>query len=590
MGSLAEEEMKHTDTSHDISRGRFTERLDWSAEQATLRVDGRRKIILDVEAMGTLRKSLVDTVGLDRARGVLRRFGYACGQFDFEQLARSGETDLYSEEVLARGPLLHMLQGHVHVELYELDVDRSRGQLLLKGTWRNSYEAEQHVRVFGTSRSPVCWSLEGYASGWCSAWLGSQAIALERRCVGVGDQSCTFTIRPAEEWGQQANTFVDDLADVDLHLTISLLEQMAADLRATQTRLSGSETKYRSLFEDAPDLMMLCDPVTGRLLDVNRRVVDELGYERSDVLTKSLRDILPPNEHHHLPDVIGPEIAEPVRSLVLTLLGNDATRYSVETAFSLVPFAGTTVLQAIFHDVTEIKRTQKALQEAEELAHIGQMASAVAHEIRNPLSAIVSGIRLLTSTERSQEELDVIYETMLSESERLDNTLNDFLQFARPRSPRRKATDLTAMIFDLTSLIRSDAESVGNAEIVTDLPDDSPLVSCDSDQIRQVLWNVILNALHAMAGAGSVTIRLAPPEDGFARVEVMDTGPGIPESELRRVFEPFHTTKPRGTGLGLAIARRIIQGHDGTIELDSTVGEGTTVIFTIPMEDGNAET
>ncbi len=573
------------------TREEFLLRLDWNERDAVLRMDDRRKIVFDAEAMGALRKSLVDTVGFDRTRGVLRRFGYACGRHDFEQARqRLEEADLYSEQMLATGPQMHMLQGHVHVELTAFEADRARGQLLIKGIWRNSYEAEQHLRVFGRAKNPVCWSLEGYASGWASAWLGEPSIALERRCLGMNDSYCTFTVRPASQWGAQAQVFLDDLADVDLNRTISLLEQMAADLRATQARLIGSEAKYRSLFEDAPDMMMLCDPITGRLLDVNRRVVETLGFSREEILRKSLRDVHPLDEHAQLAMVIGPSIAEPVRSLALTLLGNDDERFVVETAFSLVPFAGTTVLQAIYHDITEFNRTQKALREAEELAHIGRMASAVAHEIRNPLSAIVSGIRLLTSTQRSQDELDIIYETILGEGERLDNTLSDFLQFARPRSPKRKPTDISRIVGDLVRIIESDSDAVGDATIETLWPDDLPEVSVDGDQIRQVLWNIILNGLQAMSGSGSLTVRITPHADELVRVEVSDTGGGIPQDELSRVFEPFHTTKPRGTGLGLAIARRIIQGHGGTIRIESTVSEGTTVSFTLPMDTKNADT
>jgi len=570
-----------------LTREEFIRRIDWSEDNAVIRMDGRRKVFLDVEAMGALRKSLVDTVGLDRARGVFRRFGFACGQFDFEQ-TRIAHPDATSEEMLALGPQAHMLMGHVHVELTRQETDRELGRAWLEGIWRNSFEAENHVKTFGRSRSPVCWTLEGYASGWASAWLGQRAITLETRCVGMGDRYCTFTIRTAEEWGPQAKTFVEDLADVDLGRTISLLEQLAADLRMTQTRLVGSEAKYRAIFEDAPDMMMLCDPVTGRVLDVNRRVVENLEYSREHLLKMSLRDMHPPSDHENIARVIGPNVAQPVRSLSMTLLGKDSRRFTVEAAFSIVPFAGTTILQAIYHDVTEYHKTQQALREAEELAHIGRMASAVAHEIRNPLSAIVSGIRLLTSTQRSEDERSVIFETILTESERLDNTLNDFLQFARPRSPRRRPVDLSRMVKDLLRIIWGDQGTVNAVTLRTEWPDELPVISCDGDQIRQVFWNILLNALQAMDGKGELTVRIAPVEQQI-RVEIADTGPGIPPEELSEVFEPFHTTKPRGTGLGLPIARRIIQGHGGTIRIESVVNRGTTVVFSLPLGDPDAE-
>ncbi|HQE61538.1 MAG TPA: PAS domain S-box protein, partial [Candidatus Latescibacteria bacterium] len=311
---------------------------------------------------------------------------------------------------------------------------------------------------------------------------------------------CIFELRTPEKPFGPEQVFLDDLGQVNLEDHIGLLEQLAADLRTAQTRLMGSEAKYRALFENAPDMMMLCDPVTGRILDVNRAVVERLGYERDAVLRMTLRDLHPQKDHATLSKVIGPSITDPVGSSPMQLVGSGKQVCSVEAAFSLVPFAGSTVLQAIYHDVTGFQTAQLALREAEELARIGRMASAVAHEIRNPLSAIVSGIRLLTSSKRSEEERSLIFDTILVESERLDSTLNDFLQFARPRNPRRKPENLEEMLQDLVRIIWSDKDAVGSVVPRITVSPDLPLVNCDGDQIRQVFWNVILNAIQAMAG------------------------------------------------------------------------------------------
>ncbi|HQK21599.1 MAG TPA: ATP-binding protein, partial [Candidatus Latescibacteria bacterium] len=191
---------------------------------------------------------------------------------------------------------------------------------------------------------------------------------------------------------------------------------------------------------------------------------------------------------------------------------------------------------------------------------------------------------------RSEEERSLIFDTILVESERLDSTLNDFLQFARPRNPRRKPENLEEMLQDLVRIIWSDKDAVGSVVPRITVSPDLPLVNCDGDQIRQVFWNVILNAIQAMAGQGELAIDVTY-ENGLVRVSIADTGPGIPPEELERVFEPFHTTKPRGTGLGLPIARRIIQAHGGAIALESQPGAGTRVTFTLTSEgiDGNSQ-
>ncbi|HDS73930.1 MAG TPA: PAS domain-containing sensor histidine kinase, partial [Firmicutes bacterium] len=139
-------------------------------------------------------------------------------------------------------------------------------------------------------------------------------------------------------------------------------------------------------------------------------------------------------------------------------------------------------------------------------------------------------------------------------------------------------------------IIEGDSDAVGNVVIETEWPNDLPNVSVDGDQIRQVLWNIILNGLQAMNGSGTLTVRIQPESSEYVSLDITDTGGGIPQEELSRVFEPFHTTKPRGTGLGLAIARRIIQGHDGSIQIKSRVGEGTTVSISLPTDNVNALT
>ncbi len=563
----------------------FKTRIQWHPEDAIIRVDGRRKILVDVDAMHALRETIVNTVGQERARGIYRRFGYGCGKADFEQAAATN-PEAAPEDLLALGLQAHMFMGHVHAELTKTRLDMARKDLRAEGVWRHSFETDCILPLGPSS----CWMLQGYASGWASALVGKPVVALERQCTGAGAPFCIFELRTPEKPFGPEQVFLDDLGQVNLEDHIGLLEQLAADLRMAQNRLMGSEAKYRALFENAPDMMMLCDPVTGRILDVNRAVVERLGYERDAVLRMTLRDLHPQKDHATLSKVIGPSITDPVGSSPMQLVGSAKQVCSVEAAFSLVPFAGSTVLQAIYHDVTGFQTAQMALREAEELARIGRMASAVAHEIRNPLSAIVSGIRLLTSSKRSEEERALIFDTILAESERLDSTLNDFLQFARPRNPRRKPENLEGMLLDLVRIIWSDKDAVGSVVPKITVSPDLPLVNCDGDQIRQVFWNVILNAIQAMAGQGELAVDVTH-ENGLVRVSIADTGPGIPPEELERVFEPFHTTKPRGTGLGLPIARRIIQAHGGAIVVKSQPGTGTRVTFTLTSEgiDGNSQ-
>ena len=570
-----------------ITRQELLEHIGWNQRNNTLQLDGQREVLIGAESLGGLRRSLVNTVGPEKARGILRRFGFAAGRRDFEHYSSLVKGDI---ELLEFGVFLLMLKGHAHAEVRAIEADRPTGQIFMEGVWRNSYEADEHVRHFGTWHSPTCWTLEGHLSGWVSEWLGQRAITLETQCTGMGDAYCIFTVRPAEEWGEQSARFIEDLEDADDLRSMSLLEQMSADLRATQKRLVSSEAKYRALFENAADMMMLCDPVTGRIFDANRKALDQLGYSQRDLGHMTLHELHPIEEHCRLESVVGERIDVPAPSLSLTLEGRNGSRYRVEAVFALIPYAGTTVLQVIFHDVTDFIKTQQALREAQEMAHTGQIASAVAHEVRNPLSAIVSGIRLLTSTQRSDEERKVIFETISAEGERLDSTLSDFLQFARPRSPQHRPTDLSRMLNDLVGIIWGDEDAVGSVEHEVRIGEEVPLIECDGDQIRQVLWNVILNGLQAMNKKGTMILDLARDGENRVVIHIEDTGEGISPEELDKVFEPFHTTKPRGTGLGLPIARRIIQAHGGEIRLRSEIGTGTTVTISLPLRRPDGQT
>src|SRR5262245_9444439 len=159
----------------------------------------RRAVIFDVDAVGTLRQQLIQTLGQELAMGILFRFGYTQGAKDAEMLAEtfSWETDL---DWLAAGPMLHVLEGVVQVETQKVEFDRDTGHFHMQGIWRNSYEAEQHLNLYGPSEHPTCWSLTGYASGYASRFFGSELLALETKCMGKGDEYCQWEIRPVTAW------------------------------------------------------------------------------------------------------------------------------------------------------------------------------------------------------------------------------------------------------------------------------------------------------------------------------------------------------------------------------------------------------
>ena len=169
-----------------------------------------RLVLFDAGAIGLLRYELLQMLGLEKTREFFLKFGYQNGYSDFMQMKLNYEFD--SEiDLLASGPVIHTWEGVVNATPKELRFDRSTGEFFFTGVWKNSYEAQQHLAYSGQAHEPVCWSLMGYASGWCTAFFGQKLIAIEPVCVGKGDDHCEWKIQPPSAWGKEAEPYIQAL-------------------------------------------------------------------------------------------------------------------------------------------------------------------------------------------------------------------------------------------------------------------------------------------------------------------------------------------------------------------------------------------
>ncbi|HEX6903006.1 MAG TPA: ATP-binding protein [Thermoanaerobaculia bacterium] len=234
------------------------------------------------------------------------------------------------------------------------------------------------------------------------------------------------------------------------------------------------------------------------------------------------------------------------------------------------------------------------LHRAERLAAVGQLAAGVAHEIRNPLTAIRSTMQYLLRDLDPGTPKHQLVEELLSEVDRINGTVGGLLSLSRSGEIRKSDIDLLATLRKAVQLVQARAAEQG-VEIRSDLAAGSLRVLGDDGQLKQVFLNLLLNALQAMSNGGRISVTVHPwaPRSGqsprdvsWVEICVEDTGPGIPPDQLRRVFDPFFTTKREGTGLGLAICHGIIEQHEGEIHLESKVGEGTTVAIRLPLLEG----
>jgi signal transduction histidine kinase len=251
--------------------------------------------------------------------------------------------------------------------------------------------------------------------------------------------------------------------------------------------------------------------------------------------------------------------------------------------------------------VIDNSRQYRRMQERDRLAALGQMAAGLAHEVKNPLGAIKGAAQLLSDPRdprdhgRLGEAEHEFVGIILEEVERLDRVVGSVLDYARPSKGELGAVDLNAVVRRTVTVLASDRAE--DCEIVTELSEQVPPVRADAEQLRQVLINLVRNAVQAMGGRGTVRVRTAihtepqsaidsVPAGEWVEVSVRDAGPGIAPQVLKNLFVPFFTTKDRGTGLGLAISQRMVEDMGGRIQVISQVGDGAT--FTVLLPTGES--
>lgn len=235
----------------------------------------------------------------------------------------------------------------------------------------------------------------------------------------------------------------------------------------------------------------------------------------------------------------------------------------------------------LIRDITELRRLKDEVARTQRLASLGSLAAGVAHEIRNPLSSIKGFATYFRERYRDVPEDRDTADILIQEVDRLNRVITQLLEFARPIALQRVPVSLGEAAGLAARVIEGQAREKGVAMEMR-IPPDLPAIKVDPDRLQQVFLNLYLNALAAMEKGGVLTTTAAADADGTVRVQVSDTGAGIPAEDLKRVFDPYYTTKPSGTGLGLAIVHKTVEAHGGDIRLESEPGRGTTVTFRIP--------
>jgi signal transduction histidine kinase len=235
----------------------------------------------------------------------------------------------------------------------------------------------------------------------------------------------------------------------------------------------------------------------------------------------------------------------------------------------------------------EIQRLHSTqMSRAEHLATLGELAAGLAHEIRNPLAGIAGVIEIIGRDLPKESPARAVLKDVRNEVQHINRIVSELLEIARPKSPEFRVADLNATAEHAVLFARDQAIS-RNVAIELMKEDSEQLVEHDTGQIHQVLLNLLLNGVQACDNGGKVSVEVSHNDDS-ARLVVVDTGKGIPPEILANIFRPFYTTKGNGTGLGLSLARRIVENHGGTLDVDSWVGKGSRFIVTLPKRRATA--
>jgi two-component system, sporulation sensor kinase E len=379
-----------------------------------------------------------------------------------------------------------------------------------------------------------------------------------------------------------------EFSEEDVQLLASMASQIGLAVASARLfmDLQASERKFRSLVENAADLIYLTDRA-GRIVYANS-AWEQLLHHDPGVLCASRRSILS-LVHPEDRDLVSRRLAlmaagQVVRALEFRMLSRDAGgfRWFSQTTVPIRDESGEVAsLQCVAHDITERRTMQEQIADAERLADMGRMAAILAHEIRNPLGAIVNSINAMLRPHPAGDHR--LHDIITEEAHRLDRIVSDFLLFARPAAGVPIMCSVAELIDTAVILFERSGRLQPRVRLRWTCPDDMPDIIADPNQIRQVLWNLIANAADATGREGEVDVVAHPSPDCQAvSISVTDDGPGV--SNPADIFRPFFTTKANGTGLGLAVVGQIVRQHGGVIRVDNVESRGACITFTIPVD------
>jgi two-component system sporulation sensor kinase A len=436
--------------------------------------------------------------------------------------------------------------------------------------------------------SPAVRNLLGYemdeivGNRMMDLWHPDDLLALDERCLLKNSDVDMFICRVRHKQGHY----------VWFETTVKMIRNEAGDVekivavgrditkrKQAEDELCATKERLESFIKNNGDAIWVIDR-DERVVEANA-AFGKLFQWKSEEIIHQLLPITPANlvdqtRALHEQVLSGQSVIgfETIR------LRKDGTLVDVSTTLSpihdttghIIGIAGTC------HDITEKKQAEQLLINSEKLSIAGQLAAGIAHEIRNPITAIKGFIQLMKS---GVSEKKMYYEIMSSEIERIEMILSELLILAKPQMIHSDRKDIRNILAQVTTLLESQA-ILNNVEIITECDSDLSPIQCDQNQLKQVCINFIKNAIEAMSIGGTLLIQVKTRNENSLILRFIDHGCGIPEHILSKLGQPFYTTKEKGTGLGFMVSKKIIESHHGTVSVFSKENEGTTVEVCLP--------
>ena len=360
------------------------------------------------------------------------------------------------------------------------------------------------------------------------------------------------------------------------------------DVFSIQKELINTRRFLRTVLDSIQEDILVISPEY-KILRMNAPLLKKLQRPKEEIIGKYCYEVLhgedspggPPDRLCPVAEVINS--GQPQHARHTHVDRNGRAIHHAVSAYPVMEDGRVSYIVEISREITQEIKTQEMLLQQEKLGSVGKLAAGVAHEINNPLTAVLTNSMLLLEELTEEDSMYEDLKTIADETLRCRDIVRGLLEFARQEAPAKVESDLNTIVASMVSLVRKQF-SFKNITIEKSLADNLPAVKLDRDQFQQVIVNMLINAMEAIERDGEIQVETSYDKRRQNVVlRIKDTGRGIPEDIRLKLFDPFFTTKDTGTGLGLSISHGIVERHGGTISVESQVGRGTTFTITLPV-------